>query len=220
MLAKVPTAPRDGAGRDLRAGGDEAGAAAVELGVGEGELDAEGRRLGVDAVRAPDGGGELMLLRAPLQGREEAVEIGEQDVGRAGELHGERGVEHVGRGHALVHEARLRPDDLGEMGEEGDDVVLRLALDGVDAIDVEGRRRALLPDLVGGLLRHDPQLGQRRGRVRLDLEPDPGTWFPATRSRSISGAAVARDHGCLPVWPDVRASAGGMRSAVARARAG
>ena len=42
-----------------------------------------------------------------------------------------------------VHEARLRADDLGEVGEEGDDVVLDLALDRVDARDVE--RRPLLP---------------------------------------------------------------------------
>jgi hypothetical protein len=32
-----------------------------------------------------------------------------------------------------VHEARLGTDDLGEMGEEGDDVVLGLALDLVRA---------------------------------------------------------------------------------------
>ena len=31
-----------------------------------------------------------------------------QKVGGAHELHGEAGVEHVGGGHALVHEARLR----------------------------------------------------------------------------------------------------------------
>ena len=36
-----------------------------------------------------------------------------------------------------MHEARLRPDDLGEMRQEGDDVVLDLALDLVDPLDVE-----------------------------------------------------------------------------------
>ena len=43
-----------------------------------------------------------------------------------------------------MHEARLRPHDLGEMGQEGDDVVLGLALDLVDARDVEGRLAALV----------------------------------------------------------------------------
>ena len=60
-----------------------------------------------------------------------------QEVGGARELHVEAGVEHVRGGHALVHEARLGADDLGQMGEEGDDVVLDLALDLVDARDVE-----------------------------------------------------------------------------------
>ncbi len=34
----------------------------------------------------------------------------------------EAGVQHVGRGHALVHEARFGTDDLGQMRQEGDDV--------------------------------------------------------------------------------------------------
>ena len=73
-----------------------------------------------------------------------------EQVGGAHELHGEAGVEHVGRRHALVHEARLRADDLGEVGEEGDDVVLDLALDRVDARDVERGVLALVPDRLGG----------------------------------------------------------------------
>ncbi len=44
-----------------------------------------------------------------------------------------------------MHEARLRADDLGEMRQEGDDVVLGLALDLVDARDVEGRVAAPCP---------------------------------------------------------------------------
>ena len=37
-----------------------------------------------------------------------------------------------------MHEARIRADEFGEVGEEGDDVVLDLALDLVDPRDVEG----------------------------------------------------------------------------------
>ena len=70
------------------------------------------------------------------------VEVGEQQVGRLRQLHREAGVEHVRRGHALVDEARLRPDMLGEVGQEGDDVVLGLALDLVDALDLELALRA------------------------------------------------------------------------------
>ena len=71
-----------------------------------------------------------------------------------------------------MHEARLRPDDLGQMGEEGDDVVLDLALDLVDAGDVEFGGLALFPDFLGGLLRDDAELGHGVGGMRLDLEPD------------------------------------------------
>ena len=77
------------------------------------------------------------------------VDVGDQQVGGAHELHVEAGVEHVRRGHALVHEARLGSDDFRQMGQEGDDVVLGLALDGVDAGDVEGGVPALCPDRRG-----------------------------------------------------------------------
>ena len=47
-----------------------------------------------------------------------------------------------------MHEARLRADDLGQVRQEGDDVVLDLGLDGIDARDVEFGVLALLPDLL------------------------------------------------------------------------
>src|SRR3712207_8095190 len=46
-----------------------------------GELQPEGRRLGVDAVAAPDGRRIFVLDSAPLQRIEQPVEIVEQDVG-------------------------------------------------------------------------------------------------------------------------------------------
>ena len=91
----------------------------------------------MDAVAAADGRGQLVLEGAPLQRRQHQVDVLEQQVGGPGQLHGEAGVEHVGGGHALVQEARLGADDLGDMGQEGDDVVLGLALDLVDPRDVE-----------------------------------------------------------------------------------
>ena len=76
---------------------------------------------------------------------EQLLDIADQDVGGAGELHVEAGIEHVRRGHALMHEARLGTDDLGQMRQERDDVVLGLALDRVDARDVEASRCAPCP---------------------------------------------------------------------------
>ena len=124
----------------------------------------------MDAVAAADGDRVLVLEGAALQGGEQRVEIGEQEVGGAGQLDGEAGVEHVGGGHALVHEAGVRADDLGEVGQEGDDVVLGLALDLVDAGDVEPR--VLFPDRRGGFLRDHPEFGLGVAGMRLDLEPD------------------------------------------------
>ena len=45
-----------------------------------------------------------------------------------------------------MHEPRLRPDDFCKMGEEGDDVVLDLALDFLDARRVESSLLALRPN--------------------------------------------------------------------------
>ena len=81
-----------------------------------------------------------MLEGAALQGGEERIDVGEQDIGGAAELDGEAGIQHVRGRHALVDEARLGAYVLGEVGQEGDDVVLGLALDLVDALDLEAPR--------------------------------------------------------------------------------
>ena len=93
-----------------------------------------------------------------------------------------------------MHEARFRSDDLGQMGEEGDDVMLDLALDLVDPRDVELGVLALFPDFLGGVFRHHAQLGQRVGGMRLDLEPDAefGLGRP---DRNHLFAGIAGDHG-------------------------
>ncbi len=80
--------------------------------------------------------------------REQGVHVGDQNIGGAGHLHGKAGVEHVGGGHALMDEARIRPDEFGEMGQEGDDVMLGDALDLVDAVHVEGDVAGLGPDVL------------------------------------------------------------------------
>ena len=185
---------RDGAGGDLPLGLDQAQLAALELRIGLGELEAEGGGLRMDAVRAADGRRHLVLDGPALDGGQKLVEIAQQQVRGAGELHVEGGVEHIRGGHALVDEARLRPDDLGEMREEGDDVVLDLALDGIDPLHVEGRLRALLPDLLGRLLRHDAEIGKRRGGMGLDLEPDAELGFRRPDGHHL-GTAVTGDHG-------------------------
>ena len=109
----------------------------------------------MDAVAPPDRQRVLVLERPPPQRREQRVEIGEQDVRGPRELHAEAGVEHVRRRHPLVHEARLVAHMLGEMGQEGDHVVLGHRLDRVDPRDVELHVPGL-PDLPAPPLRVTP----------------------------------------------------------------
>ena len=71
-----------------------------------------------------------------------------------------------------MDEARFGPDMLGQVGEEGDHVVPRLALDLVDPLDFE---TAALPNRLGRLLGNDAQLRHRIASMRLDLEPDAET---------------------------------------------
>jgi hypothetical protein len=128
-----------------------------------------------------------------LQRGQQAVDIGDQDIGAARELHVEAGVEHIRRGHALMHEARFGADDLGQMGQEGDDVMLGLALDLVDALHIEGRVLGLGPDRLRRILRNGAQFRQRVGGMRLDLEPDleAGLRLP---DGGHFRTGIARDH--------------------------
>ena len=64
MLAKVPTGPEMAQVAISARAATRPRAAARELGVVSGELDAEGRRLGMDAVAAADAERELVLFRA------------------------------------------------------------------------------------------------------------------------------------------------------------
>jgi hypothetical protein len=65
----------------------------------------------MDAVLRPMVGVFLCSKARVLSAASTLVHVGEQDVGGAHELHVEAGVEHVRGRHALVDEARLRPDD-------------------------------------------------------------------------------------------------------------
>ena len=88
-LAKVPTAPEIAQVAISARACSQAPPVARELGVEAGELQAEGGRLGVDAVRAADAGRALCSQRPPLQRREQRVEVGEQQVGGLASAAGE-----------------------------------------------------------------------------------------------------------------------------------
>jgi hypothetical protein len=92
-----------------------------------------------------------------------------------------------------MHVARFRADDFGNMRQEGDDVVLDLGLDGVDAGDVELGGVAFGPDGLCGFLGDDAQFGHGVGGVRLDLEPDAELGFRRP-DRNHRGTGITRDH--------------------------
>ncbi len=130
-----------------------------------------------------------------------------QDVGGAGQLHAEAGVEHVRTGHALVDETRFGADMFGEVGEEGDDIVLGFALDLVDAGDLE---LAAFPNCLGGIGGDDAERDQRVHGVRLDLEPDLEAGFGFPDGNHL-GAGIAGDHAGAPLsGAGVSTRGGGM----------
>ena len=92
-----------------------------------------------------------------------------------------------------MDEARLRADEFGEMGQEGDDVMLGHPLDLIDALDVELGLAGLFPDRLRGLFRDDADLGQRVAGMGLDLEPDAEARLGRPDGDHL-GAGIARDH--------------------------
>ncbi len=184
----------DRARGDLGAHCDQPLAAAHELRVRLRQLEPERHRLGMNAMAAADRRCVLVLLGAVLERGEQQVEIFDQDVARASELYAERGVEHVGTGHALVHETRFVTDLLGHPGQESDDVVLGHRLDCIDRFDIDCRLGLPpVPQRLRGALRDHAEFAQFISRVSLDFEPDAVARL-GLPDRGHRGAGVAGDH--------------------------
>ena len=180
------SAARSILGREVRVGADGAGELAdcnlaalrpagrvrVPLREVAGQGDAEGGRLGVDAVRATDQRGLAVLFDAGLEGVEQRLAAGDQAVGRIAQQDGERTVEHIGRGHAEVQPARRGAGQLLDVGEEGDHVVTRDGLDLVDAsrLELVTERTESALRSPAGTLPPVPSPRRQRARRRTGLE--------------------------------------------------
>ena len=193
MLAKVPTAPEMAQVEISSRAATRRGASARKLGIGDGELEAEGGRLGVDSMRPADGRGHLMLEGAALERRKQRVHVGDQDVACASELHGEAGVEHVRAREAQMDEARFGADEFGEVGQERDHVVPGHLLDLVDPRHVEPGLVALFPDRFRRRLGDHADFRHRLGGIGLDLEPDAEARLGRPDGGHL-GAGIAGDH--------------------------
>jgi hypothetical protein len=175
---------------------------------GDREFQSECRRLGMNAVRAADRGGEFILPCAAFERGLERVHVGNEQIGGTHELDVEASIQNVRRRHSLMYETRLRPDDFGEVGEEGDDVMLDLPLDLVDVRGVELRRVAFLPDRLRRLLRDQAELGHGVGGMGLDLEPDAKPRLRRPDRRHLRTRIAGYGHAASP-----RTSAAALRMA-------
>src|SRR5690606_1601239 len=92
-----------------------------------------------------------------------------------------------------MDEARILTDEFGKMGEEGDDVMLHLALDRVDLLDIEHGLVAPLADVFCGFLRNHANLGQCFAGMGFDLEPDAELRFGVPDGDHFR-SRIARDH--------------------------
>ena len=169
----------------------DASAVALEREGPAGELETEGRRLGVDAVGAADRHGLAMLLGARHDGGEGAVDPGEDQCAGIANLKRESGVEDVRRRQPVVEPAPLLAEPLGDRVDEGGDVVVRPRLDLGDAL--RRRNDGSLANRVDRLARHDAGLRPALQRGELDLQParQPRLVRP---DRRHGRAGVARNH--------------------------
>ena len=148
-------------------------------GHGEGEVGhpvAPDVGLGVDAVRPPGPQRAAVRQRVVAEHAPPARGLGQQQVGRLGELDGERGVEQVGRGHAEVHVRRglARRGVVGPGAEEGDHVVVGHRL--------EPRR----PRRATAAVPAGPAARSRRARCRPAPAPPAPAFPPGSTARTCA----------------------------------
>ena len=185
------TGNRDG--RDFGSCVDKACPTSVEFGIGLCELDAESCRFGMYAMGAADGDRVLVFHGACLQRREKSIHALEKKVSRAHKLHVETGVQHIRRRHALMHETGIGADKLCEVRQESDDIMLGFAFDLVNAVDVEGRAAAFLPDVACRALGDNAKSRQSVTGLRLDFEPEAEFCFWRPDGDHV-GSRIARYH--------------------------
>ncbi len=123
-------------------------------------------------MAAADCGSVFIFEGSNLQRPEQPFDVFNQKTGSARQLHRQASVQNIRRRHTLMDKARLRPDDLRQMGKKSDHIVLDGALDLVDPGDVESSVATLFPYDLGGGFRDDAEGGLSVGGVSLDLEPD------------------------------------------------
>ena len=158
--------------------------------VPNGQLPAESDGLGVHPVCAADHRRVLEFERALLEHLTQPRKALEQDFGSLADHQRLGGIHDVVRGEPEMQVPGLAAHVLGNVGCEGDDVVLDFLFDGEDALDFEA---AFAPDSARGGLRDQAGIRFRFRRRHFDIEPLLELVVIRPNAAHF-GTCVARDH--------------------------
>ncbi len=128
--------------------------------------------------------------RSADEGAQQPVAVPQEELARGAKLEGKGRIDDVAAGQAEVEVAPLRSDRLGDMADEGDDIVIGGLLDLGDPLGIDG-----CP-----LLHGRERLRRNGGTSRLgtsDGELDPEHLLesgPVGPDRAHLGEGVAADH--------------------------
>ncbi len=167
----------------------EPGAPPAELHQPAEQLESEGRRLGVHAVRSADRRRVAVLLGPREQRGVDRVDVVEQDPSRVSELERQSRVDDVGRREPVVKPASVLTHLLGDGLGEREHVMVGAILDLADPGHVDAGPLAHGRDRVG---RHDAQLGPARHRRDLNVQP-PGEPALVRPDGAHGGTGIAGD---------------------------
>ena len=155
---------------DARLEGLEPFKCAAELVVHQGHLEAEGGRLGVDAVAAADHRSVHVLARLGSDDLPETLDVGDENLERLVHLHRECRVDDVAAGQAKVQPAAGRfADVFRDVGGEGDDVVVQRLFEFAAAFDGEG---GVVLHLLEVFFGDESLVAKCLGREQFDVQPD------------------------------------------------
>ena len=176
-IGKGADRPRQGTRRHFRPRRHHPRPRPVHFRVSLGHFQTERHRFGVDAMAAADADTVFMFKRPAFQRGQQAIQIGDQQIGSAHQLQVETGIQHIGRGHALMDEPRrIGADDLSQMGQKGDDIMPGHRFNLINPVKVK-LCVAGLPHRLGIGARDHAQIGHGVAGMGLYLEPDPEPGF-------------------------------------------
>src|SRR5258705_5943506 len=169
----------------MRAGADRAGKlahgnrfprglnpleSAAKLVIHQGEAPAESGRLGMNAMAAANHRRELMFPGLAGDNLPQSPDVFDEDVRRFQHLHGEGRVHDVAAGQAEVEPAAGRCADVfGDVGSEGDNVVIEGAFEFLASVHVESGPGLHLREVFFG---HQALSAERLAGKQFDLQPD------------------------------------------------